>query len=44
VEVDPERGIPTRKRATLARFAGSPAARQLLDRFTEARLLVSDPV
>jgi hypothetical protein len=38
----PERGIPTRKRTALARFAGSPAAQQLLERFTEARLLVSD--
>ena len=26
VEVDPERGIPTRKRAPLAHFAGTPAA------------------
>ena len=42
VEVDPERGPPTRKRAALARFAGLPAARQLLDRFAQARLLVSD--
>jgi hypothetical protein len=45
VEVDPERGIPTRKRAPLAHFAGTPAARQLIDRFIEARLLVcGDPV
>jgi hypothetical protein len=44
VEVDPERGIPTRKRAPLARFDGAPAARQLIDRFAEARLLVcGDP-
>jgi formylglycine-generating enzyme required for sulfatase activity len=44
VEVDPERGIPTRKRALLARFAGTPAAQQLIDRFVEARLLVcGDP-
>jgi formylglycine-generating enzyme required for sulfatase activity len=42
VEVDPERGIPTRKRAPLAHFAGTPAARQLIDRFVEARLLVCD--
>jgi len=44
VEVDPERGIPTRKRAPLAHFAGTPAAQQLIDRFIEARLLVcGDP-
>jgi hypothetical protein len=42
VEVDPERGIPTRKRAPLARFDASPAARQLIERFSRARLLVSD--
>src|SRR5262249_15098414 len=42
VEVDPERGIPTRKRAPLAHFAGTPAAQQLIDRFVEARLLVCD--
>src|SRR4029450_10013444 len=39
-EVDPERGIPPRKRAPLAHFAGTPAAQQLIDRFIEARLLV----
>jgi hypothetical protein len=44
VEVDPERGIPTRKRAPLARFADTPAAQHLIDRFVEARLLVcGDP-
>jgi formylglycine-generating enzyme required for sulfatase activity len=44
VGVDPERGIPARKRAPLAHFAGIPAARQLIDRFVEARLLVcGDP-
>ena len=44
VEVDPERGIPTRKRALPAHFAGTPAAQQLIDRFVEARLLVcGDP-
>jgi formylglycine-generating enzyme required for sulfatase activity len=44
VEVDPERGIPTRKRAPLAHFTGAPAARHLIDRFVEARLLVcGDP-
>ena len=43
VEVDPERGIPTRKRAPLARCC-TPAAQQLIDRFVEARLLVcGDP-
>jgi len=42
VEVDPERGIPTRKRAPLAHFAGIPAALQLIDRFVKARLLVCD--
>src|SRR5215471_18113296 len=35
VEVDPERGIPTRKRAPLARFADTPAAQQLIERFVE---------
>jgi hypothetical protein len=40
VEVDPEHGIPTRKRALLARFDDVSAARQLIDRFAEARLLV----
>jgi formylglycine-generating enzyme required for sulfatase activity len=44
VEVDPERGIPTRKRAPLGHFAGTPAAQELIDRFVEARLLVcGDP-
>jgi hypothetical protein len=44
VEVDPERGISTRKRAPLVDFAGTPAARHLIDRFIEARLLVcGDP-
>jgi Sulfatase-modifying factor enzyme 1 len=42
VEVDPERGIPTRKRAPLARFDSAPEARQLIDRFAKARLLVCD--
>jgi hypothetical protein len=42
VEVDPERGIPTRKRALLARFDSPSLARQLIDRFAEARLLVCD--
>jgi len=42
VEVDPERGIPTRKRALLAYFADAPAAQQLIDGFVAARLLVCD--
>jgi hypothetical protein len=42
VEVDAERGIPTRKRAPLHRCASTPAAQHLLERFTEARLLVRD--
>jgi energy-coupling factor transporter ATP-binding protein EcfA2 len=40
VEVDPERGIPTRKRALLVHFAGTSVAQELIDRFVEARLLV----
>ena len=44
VEVDPERGIPTRKRAPLARCTATPEAQRLLQRFTEARLLVCDDV
>lgn len=44
VEVDPERGIPTRKRSSLARFNHSPAARIFIDQFAKARLLVcGDP-
>jgi energy-coupling factor transporter ATP-binding protein EcfA2 len=44
VEVDPERGTPTRKRAPMVYFDGTPAAQQLIDRFVEARLLVcGDP-
>ena len=42
VEVDPERGIPTRKRAPRTRFDGSPAAQQFIERFEKARLLVGD--
>jgi formylglycine-generating enzyme required for sulfatase activity len=42
VEVDPERGIPTRKRARLAHFADAPAAQQLIEGFAAARLLVCD--
>lgn len=44
VEVDPERGIPTRRRTPLARFASDSTARELIDHFDRARLLVlSDP-
>jgi len=46
VEVDPERGIPTRKRATKSCFTSSPAAIRFIDKFAsnEARLLVcGDP-
>jgi energy-coupling factor transporter ATP-binding protein EcfA2 len=42
VEVDPERGIPTRKRAPLSRFDQSDGTHQLIDRFAKARLLVCD--
>jgi hypothetical protein len=42
VEVDPERGIPTRKRAPRARFHAAPASQQLIERFEQARLLVGD--
>lgn len=40
VTVDPERGIATRKRADLIRISQTDAARQLIDAFTKARLLV----
>jgi formylglycine-generating enzyme required for sulfatase activity len=40
VEVEPERGVPTRKRAPLRHFSDSPAALQLIEAFTQARLLV----
>jgi Sulfatase-modifying factor enzyme 1 len=40
VEVDPERGIPMRKRTLLAHFAHAPAAQHFIDRFAAARLLV----
>jgi formylglycine-generating enzyme required for sulfatase activity len=45
VEVDPDRGVATRKRAPGPRFAGVPEAESLIKAFTEARLLVrnSDP-
>ena len=46
VEVDPERGIPTRKRATKACFTSSPAAVRFIEKFAsnEVRLLVcGDP-
>lgn len=41
VEVN-ERGVATRRRAELARVASSPEARDLVDAFTDARLLVTD--
>jgi Sulfatase-modifying factor enzyme 1 len=44
VEVDPERGIPTRRRASLVHFNNLPAALMLIYQFAEARLLVcGDP-
>ena len=46
VEVDPERGIPTRKRATKACFTSSPAALRFIENFAsnKVRLLVcGDP-
>lgn len=42
VDVDPERGTPTRKRAALSTFDPSGPARQLIDAFVAARLFVSD--
>jgi hypothetical protein len=41
VEAD-ERGVATRRRAPRARLAASAAAAQLVDAFTDARLLVTD--
>ena len=40
VTVDPERGVPTRKPVNLTRMNLSDAARQLIDAFIGARLLV----
>jgi hypothetical protein len=40
VEVDSERGIPTRKRSSLSHFQDSPAALKFIDEFAKARLLV----
>ncbi len=40
VTVDPERGVATRKRADFTRISQTDAARQLIDAFIEARLLV----
>jgi formylglycine-generating enzyme required for sulfatase activity len=40
VEVDPARGVPTRKRGVMTLFNDEPAALALIERFTEARLLV----
>jgi len=42
VDVDPERGIPTRKRAAFSHFEPLGPARQLIDAFVAARLFVSD--
>jgi hypothetical protein len=41
VEAD-ERGVATRRRVSRARLAASAAATQLIDAFTDARLLVTD--
>jgi hypothetical protein len=44
VEVDPERGIPTRKRSLLTHFNRSPATRTFIEQFAKARLLIcGDP-
>ena len=40
VEVDAERGVPTRKRALLQHFAHDAAALDLIEALTDARLLV----
>ncbi|MEZ5592482.1 MAG: SUMF1/EgtB/PvdO family nonheme iron enzyme [Gammaproteobacteria bacterium] len=40
VEVNPERGTPTCKRAPLTHFEPTSAASKLIDRFIQARLLV----
>ena len=42
VQVD-ERGVATRQRASLPALGDSPAARELIDRFVDARLLVREP-
>jgi conflict system STAND superfamily ATPase len=42
VEVDSERGIPTRKRSSLTHLNHSPAARTFIEQFAKARLLVCD--
>lgn len=42
VQVD-ERGVATRQRAPLPMIDHSPAARDLIDRFVDARLLVREP-
>jgi hypothetical protein len=44
VTVDPERGVATRKRADFARIGQTEAARQLIEAFTEARLLVKNKI
>lgn len=40
VEVDPERGVPIRKRAPLHRIYGSPGAKALIDTLADKRLLI----
>jgi hypothetical protein len=44
VTVDPERSVATRKRADFARISQTEAARQLIEAFTEARLLVKSEI
>ena len=44
VTVDPERGVATRKRADFARIGQTEAARQLIEAFTDARLLVKNEI
>ena len=44
VTVDPERGVATRKRADFARIGQTAAARELIDAFTKARLLVKNEI
>ncbi len=44
VTVNPERGVATRKRADFARISQTEAARQLIDAFTDARLLVKSEI
>ena len=44
VTVDPERAVPTRKRAFLEHACKSPAAKRLVDTFIAKRLLVTGRV